>query len=96
MTDKGYQALQSTQLLYLRNVTDVPHGIPIAALHLELGILPIQFEIESRQFLLKRRIIDKDSDYPVQLVYSEQVNMSLKKLGKLYVRTAAYISSSQG
>ena len=50
MTDKDYQALQSAQLLYLRNVAEVPRGTPIAALYLELGILPIKFEIEKRQF----------------------------------------------
>ena len=48
MTDKDYQALQSAQLLYLWNVMEVPRGTPIAALYLELGILPIQFEIEER------------------------------------------------
>ena len=73
MTDKDYQALQSAQLLYLRNVVEVPRGTPIAALYLELGILPIKFEIEKRQLLFLRRILNKDFDDPLQLVYDEQL-----------------------
>ena len=60
MTDEDYQALQSAQLLYLRKVMDVPSSTPIAALYLELGILPIQSEIERRQLLFLRRTLDKD------------------------------------
>ena len=51
MTNKDYQVLQSAQLLCLRNVMEVPHGTPIVAIYLELGILPIQFETEKRQLL---------------------------------------------
>ena len=46
MTDKDYLALQSAQLLYLLNVMEVPRGTPIAALYLELEILPIRSETE--------------------------------------------------
>ena len=90
MTDKDYQALQSAQLLYLRNVVEVPRGTPIAALYLELGIMPIKFEIKKRQLLFLRRILNK--------VYNEQLKYEFEKtLGKQYVRTATYIqSSSQG
>ena len=79
MTDKDYQALQSAQLLYLRNVMEVPRGTPIAALYLELGILPIQFEIEKRQLLFLRLILDKDFDDPLQLVYNEQLKYEFEK-----------------
>ena len=82
MTDKDYQALQSAQLLYLRNVVEVPRGTPIAALYLELGILPIKFEIEKRQLLFLRRILNKDFDDPLQLVYNEQLKYEFEKTGQ--------------
>ena len=79
MTDKDYQALQSAQLLYLWNVVEVPRGTPIAALYLELGILPIKFEIEKRQLLFLRCILNKDFDDPLQLVYNEQLKYEFEK-----------------
>ena len=86
VTDKDYQALQSAQLLYLRNVMEVPRGILIAALSYELGILPIQFEIEKRQLLFLTCILNKDVDDPgkdfdgpLQLVYNEQFKYELEK-----------------
>ena len=85
MTDEDYQALQSAQLLYLRNVMEVPHGTPIAALYLELGILPIQSEIERRQLLFLKRILDKDFDDPLQLVYNEQLKYEFEKNWTNYI-----------
>ena len=83
VTDIDYQALQSAQLLYLRNVMEVPRGTPVAALYLELGILPIQFEIEKRQLLSLRRILNMDFDDPLQLVYNEQFKYELEKTGQI-------------
>ena len=70
---------------------EVSRGTPIAALYSELGILPIQFEIEKRQLLFLWRILGKDFDDPLQLVYNEQLKHEFEKTGKLYVRTATYI-----
>ena len=64
MTDKDCQALQSAQLLYLQNVMEVRRGTPIVAFYPEPGILPIQFEIEKRQLLFLRCILNKDFDDP--------------------------------
>ena len=58
---------------------EVRRGTPIAVFYLELGILPIQFEIEKRQLLFLRRILDKDFDDPVQLVYNEQLIYEFEK-----------------
>ena len=43
-----YETLQSLQLNYLRNIMELPKGAPIAALYLELGILPLKNKIEMR------------------------------------------------
>ena len=48
MTPKDYKVLQSAQLLYLRNVMEILRATPTVALFLELGILPIKFEIEKK------------------------------------------------
>ena len=66
-----YQALQSAQLSYLRSVMEVPGSTPIAALFLELSVLPIKFEIEQRQLFFLKRILDKEPDDPVHAVYKE-------------------------
>ena len=73
---------------------EVSRGTPTAALYLqlELGVLPIQFEIERIQLLFLRRILDKDFDDLLRLVYNGQLKYEFeKKLGKLYVRTAKHI-----
>ena len=55
MTRNDYETLQSLQLNYLRNIMELPKGAPIAVPYLELGNLPIKYEIEMRQiFYLKR------------------------------------------
>ena len=55
---------------------EIPKGTPTAALQLELGILPINFEIEIKQLLYLKRILDKKSDDPVQLCYHEMLKLS--------------------
>ena len=41
---------------------EVPFSAAIAALFLELAVLPIRFEIEERQLFFLKRILDKDLD----------------------------------
>ena len=50
MTPKDYKVLQSAQSLYLQNVMEVSRATPTVALFLELGILPIRFEIEKDSY----------------------------------------------
>ena len=52
---------------------EVPRATPTVALFLELGILPIRFEIEKRQLFFFKRLLDKDKNDPVQSVYFEQL-----------------------
>ena len=49
-----YETLKSQQLNYLLSIMELPKGAPIAASYLELGILPIKYEIEMRQILYKK------------------------------------------
>ena len=82
---KDYQALQSVQLSYLRSVMEVPGLTPIAALFLELSVLPIKFEIEQRQLFFLKRILDKDPDDPVHAVYKEQLNYNFEENWANYI-----------
>ena len=52
---------------------ELPKGAPIAALYLELGILPINYEIEMRQILYLRKVLGKKPDDPVLLAYKEML-----------------------
>ena len=82
---KDYQALQSAQLSYLRSAMEVPGSTPIAAMFLELSVLPIKFEIEQRQLFFPKRILDKDPDGPVHSVYKKQLNYNFEKNWANYI-----------
>ena len=56
---KEINILRTAQLNFLRCMLEVNKGTPTAALYLELGILPINFEIEIKQLLYFKRILDK-------------------------------------
>ena len=60
LTHKDISNLQGAQLNFLRRVMEIPKATPTAPLFLELGILPIQHEIEKRQLVfLKKFYIGK-------------------------------------
>ena len=69
LTHKDYLTLQASQLTYLRNVVVAPKATPIAAMYLELGILPVRYEIEMRQLLFLKRLLDKKHAYPCLRTY---------------------------
>ena len=46
LTSKDLAKLQRAQLHYLRSITEVPKLTVIAAVYLEFGVLPIQYEVE--------------------------------------------------
>ena len=52
---------------------EVSKGVPTAALYLELGVLLISFEIELKQLLYLKRILDREYDDPVRMVYHEML-----------------------
>ena len=58
---------------------EVPGTTPVAALFLELSVLPIKFEIEQRQLSFLKRILDKAPDDPVHAVYKEQLNYNFQE-----------------
>ena len=71
-----HMMLQNSQLDYLRNVMELSEAVPIAALYLDLGVLPIRYEIEMRLLFFLKEILSKDPCDPVKLAYEE-----MKKFG---------------
>ena len=61
--------LKSSQLSYLKGILEVSKGVPTAALYLELGVLPISFEIRVKIAF----ILDRKYDDPVRMVFYEML-----------------------
>ena len=72
------ETLKSQQLNYLQSIMELPKGAPIAALYLELGILPIKYEIEMRQILCLKKVLGKKLDDPVLLAHKEMLRFDLE------------------
>ena len=47
--------LQGAQLNFLRRAVELPKSTPSATLFQELGILPVQYEVEKRQFVFLKK-----------------------------------------
>ena len=73
VTDKEISFFQDAQLNFLCRVMEVPRSTPTAGVYLELGILPIRYEIEIRQLLYLRKILMKDVNDPVLKIYCEML-----------------------
>ena len=73
LSKNDIRSLQASQLSYLRRVMEVPKSTPVAALYLELKILPDKYEIEIKQLLFLKRILDKEANDHVLLSYQEML-----------------------
>ena len=71
LTHKDISSLQGAQLNFLRRVMKVPKSTPTAALFLELGVFPIQYEIGKRQLAFLKKILDRQNHDLVKMVYNE-------------------------
>ena len=66
---------------YLRNVLKVSKATQIAAMHLKLGILTVRYEIEMRQLLFLKRLLDKSM---LILVYVKRcLNLRMKQIRQI-------------
>ena len=55
---------------------EVPRSTLVAATFLELGILPIGYEIEKRQLLFLKRILSRETCDPLLLTYEQMLRLS--------------------
>ena len=63
--------MQKVQLNYLRRIMEIPRSTPIHGTFLDLGILPIQSEIEQGQLCYLRQILVENVNDPVLKVYKK-------------------------
>ena len=51
----------------------IPKSTPTVAVSLDLGILPIQYEIEKKQLLYLKYVLEKNADCPVRQTYYQML-----------------------
>ena len=65
--------LRGCQLSFLKRILHVPKSAPTAIVFSELGILPVEFEIYTRQLMFLQHIVKLDQSDPVRKMYQEQL-----------------------
>ena len=79
LTDKNYEQLQVQQLKLLRKVVDAPSFISSSFLFLELGVLPIKYEINARQISFLHHVVNLSADDPVSVLYEHMKRLPFEK-----------------
>ena len=74
LTEKNFSQLQTLQLRLLKKLVGAPSSISNSFIFLELGVLPIKYEIHQRQLTFLHHIVNLSEDDPVYLLYQ---NMKL-------------------
>jgi hypothetical protein len=70
-TESNYNQLQTLQLKLLKKIFHVPSTISNSFLFLELGVLPIKYEIHQRQLVFLHHVLNLAEDDPVQCLYEQ-------------------------
>jgi hypothetical protein len=71
LTTEDIRRLEVVQLKFLKRIFHVPSSTSNAATVLEVGVLPVVYEIEARKLKFLHHILNLDEDDPVKLVYFE-------------------------
>ena len=71
--------LRATQLKVLKRIMCSPNSTPNAFTFLELGILPIEYEIHQRQLTFLHHIVTLPSNDPVFKLYQQQKLLTFEK-----------------
>ena len=58
---------------------EAPGSTPMAATCLEMGVLPIEYEIDIRRLRCLWTILQKNNDDPVRMVYTEILKYPLEE-----------------
>ena len=73
LTKNDICELQKAQRRHLRSMMEAPGSIPVAATYLEMGVLPIEYEIHICRLRFLRTILQNTSDDPERMVYIEML-----------------------
>ena len=79
LTAENVEKLQIEQLRYLKRIMSVPRSTSNSFVFLELGFLPIKYEIARRQLVFLHHILNLDKTDPVLLVYKELGKFTYEK-----------------
>ena len=79
ITKSQITQLRTVQLKYLKRTLQVPNSTPNAFTFLELGVLPVEFEIHKRQLMFLHHIHTLPLDDPVQRILSQQKLLPYEK-----------------
>ena len=71
LTDKDFAQLQQIQLRLLKKIVDAPSCTSNAFIFLELGVLPVKYEIHQRQITFLHHIVNLEPDDPVHALYQQ-------------------------
>ena len=72
ITKSQLKQLTTIQLKYLKRTLQVPNSAPNAFTFLELGVLPVEYEIHRRQLMFLHHIHTLPSDDPVNMIFQQQ------------------------
>ena len=76
---KDIDDLHKVQSKFLKKVIGVPSSTCNSFIYLELGVLPIEYEIHKRQLVYLQRILQLDEQDPVRKVFNFQYSESLNE-----------------
>ena len=72
LTKNNMENLQCVQLRFLKRILEVPLSTPNTMIYLELGVLPIEAEIDVRKLGFLHHILNLDFSDPVSRLFEEQ------------------------
>ena len=73
---KDIESLQVAQLKFLKRILNLPSSTPNSFLFLELGVLPVENEINKRQLMYLHRILMLPDDDPVHQMFTNLVELA--------------------
>ena len=71
LTESDFGKLQQLQIRVLKKLVDVPPSVSNSFIFLELGVLPIRYEIHKRQITFLHHIINLEPNDPVHILYQQ-------------------------
>ena len=79
LTKTQVNQLQTVQLKFLKRMVKTPNSTPNAFTFLELGVLPIEYEIHKRQLVFLHHILTLPKSDPVYKLYEKQKLLKYEK-----------------
>ena len=79
LSQKDFERLEVVQLRHLKRIVRAPSSTANAFVFLELGVLPVIFQIHIRQLSFLHHIVNLEHDDPVKVMYEFQTTLPFEK-----------------